>query len=125
MGLGFSLYHSINLIVGYAVPRYGLLGVAAEPKPAAADAGVLLMALSFGLMALVEPSLDDDLDAKPSVNSSGASSAVGETAPAPADNVPTLGRRVSISQALPANPRDIESAINPSRRTLVRSRSAE
>ncbi|CAE7521151.1 tmem144A [Symbiodinium pilosum] len=45
IGLGFSMYHFVNLMVGYLVGRFGLFGM---------DAGCALILVSFVIMVFVE-----------------------------------------------------------------------
>jgi len=59
IGLGFSLYHFQNMIVGYLIGRHGLFGVprlqpAFEGSLFFCDAGCGLILLSFACMLLVE-----------------------------------------------------------------------
>eukprot|EP00929_Paragymnodinium_shiwhaense_P107825 TRINITY_DN74184_c0_g1_i1.p1 TRINITY_DN74184_c0_g1~~TRINITY_DN74184_c0_g1_i1.p1 ORF type:complete len:425 (+),score=34.56 TRINITY_DN74184_c0_g1_i1:78-1352(+) len=59
IGLGFSLYHFVNLVVGYAVGRLGLFGlpVMASSYPNGlliCDGGAALLLVSFVIMIFVE-----------------------------------------------------------------------
>ena len=61
LGVGFSLYHVVNLVVGYAVGRYGLFGtpVSHLASPELSDASIGILVLSFAFMIAVEPSMED------------------------------------------------------------------
>ncbi|CAE8673322.1 unnamed protein product [Polarella glacialis] len=55
IGLGFSLYHFVNLIVGYVVGRFGLFGMKElTGSVALCDAGCALVLCSFVLLVFVE-----------------------------------------------------------------------
>lgn len=55
IGLGFSLYHFVNLMVGYVVGRLGLFGMAPlEGSLHVCDAGCALILASFIIMVFVE-----------------------------------------------------------------------
>mmetsp|Transcript_17584 Transcript_17584/g.43283 ORF Transcript_17584/g.43283 Transcript_17584/m.43283 type:complete len:477 (+) Transcript_17584:102-1532(+) len=60
LGVGFSMYHVINMIVGYAVGRFGLFGAPLDPgsMPHLRDASVLVLVASFAFMLRVEPDMD-------------------------------------------------------------------
>jgi len=55
LGLGFSLYHFVNLMVTYCIGRFGLAGM---PKMvgnmAVCDAGCLMILISFAIMLSIE-----------------------------------------------------------------------
>eukprot|EP00931_Biecheleriopsis_adriatica_P027709 TRINITY_DN16617_c0_g1_i3.p1 TRINITY_DN16617_c0_g1~~TRINITY_DN16617_c0_g1_i3.p1 ORF type:complete len:469 (+),score=68.18 TRINITY_DN16617_c0_g1_i3:55-1461(+) len=57
IGLGFSLYHFVNLVVGYVVGRFGIFGM--EPLQGnvqVCDGGCALVLVSFLLLVFVEDS---------------------------------------------------------------------
>jgi len=61
LGLGFSLYHFVNLMVGYIVGRVGLFGVAPlRGNLLLCDAGCLLILVSFIAMIFVEQDPEED-----------------------------------------------------------------
>lgn len=63
IGLGFSLYHFVNLMVGYGVGRWGLFGLPKlEGTLSACDAGFVLILISFLLMVGVETADPDILE---------------------------------------------------------------
>lgn len=66
LGVGFSLYHVVNLVVGFVVGRFGLFGMPRdEPaRPLLQDLSILLFVLSFIFMARVEPDMPDALTRK-------------------------------------------------------------
>lgn len=57
LGLGFALYHAVNLVTGYLVGRFGLFGT--EPDlgriPWVRDLGCGLLIVSFVILIYVEP----------------------------------------------------------------------
>lgn len=56
LGPGFSLYHFVNLVVGYNVGRWGWFGVPVlSGNIALCDCGCALILLSFVVMVFVEP----------------------------------------------------------------------
>lgn len=61
LGVGFALYHVVNLMVGYMVGRLGLFGAPRDEAsiPLLRDASVLMLALSFVFMLRVEPHMSD------------------------------------------------------------------
>ena len=55
IGLGFSLYHFVNLVVGYNIGRFGIFGMEKlEGNVQICDIGCCLVLLSFILMVFVE-----------------------------------------------------------------------
>jgi glucose uptake protein GlcU len=64
LGLGFSLYHFVNLMVAYCIGRFGLAGM---PKMtgnmAVCDAGCLLILVSFIIMVSIEEDTHGKKDA--------------------------------------------------------------
>lgn len=61
LGVGFAMYHAINMAVGYAIGRFGLLGAPREEAkwPAVRDAGLGLLLVSLVFMVFVEPEIED------------------------------------------------------------------
>lgn len=61
LGVGFAMYHSINMAVGYAIGRFGLFGAPKEiaQNPALRDGGLWLLIMSLVFMIFVEPEIDD------------------------------------------------------------------
>lgn len=61
LGVGFAMYHSINMAVGYAIGRFGLLGAPKEVarNPALRDGGLWMLIMSLVFMIFVEPEIDD------------------------------------------------------------------
>ena len=59
LGVGFAMYHSINMAVGYAIGRFGLFGAPVEvaANPPLRDAGLALLIVSLIFMILVEPEI--------------------------------------------------------------------
>lgn len=59
LGVGFSLYHIINLCVGYAVGRFGLFGAPIDvaSNSLLRDLSVLVLIISFIFMMRVEPDM--------------------------------------------------------------------
>lgn len=57
LALGFTLYHIINLITGYATSRFGLFGMKQDigEIPLLRDFGVLVLVVSFIAMCFVAP----------------------------------------------------------------------
>ncbi|KAG8471137.1 hypothetical protein KFE25_009558 [Diacronema lutheri] len=68
LGVGFALYHIINLCVGYAVGRFGLFGAPVDEasNPPLRDASVLVLIASFAFMLRVEPDMRHGGAATPS-----------------------------------------------------------
>jgi len=63
IGLGFSLYHFVNLMVGYCIGRFGLFGVTPlTGELIYCDGGCLLILMSFFIMVFVEAGHGDDLE---------------------------------------------------------------
>lgn len=60
LGVGFAMYHSINMAVGYSLGRFGLLGAPKEIAKNATcrDGGLGLLILSLMAMIFVEPEID-------------------------------------------------------------------
>lgn len=76
LGVGFALYHGVNLVCGYLVGRLGLFGAPLDTpeRPALSDCSVLLLVLSLFVMVAVEPDMSHtgrkeraSEDARPSV----------------------------------------------------------
>eukprot|EP00928_Gymnodinium_smaydae_P045812 TRINITY_DN30494_c0_g1_i1.p1 TRINITY_DN30494_c0_g1~~TRINITY_DN30494_c0_g1_i1.p1 ORF type:complete len:521 (-),score=124.41 TRINITY_DN30494_c0_g1_i1:408-1970(-) len=77
IGLGFSLYHFVNLVVGYLVGRFGFFGLnQLEGTIWVCDFGCALVLVSFVLMVFVEGG--DDTAAAPARSRGGS----GRTSPA-------------------------------------------
>ncbi|KAL1503612.1 hypothetical protein AB1Y20_012089 [Prymnesium parvum] len=57
LGVGFSMYHVVNLSTGYIVGRFGLFGAPVDvaSNPLLRDCSVLLLLFSFSIMLAVEP----------------------------------------------------------------------
>jgi len=75
IGLGFSLYHFVNLMVGYCIGRFGLFGVKTlSGQLIFCDLGCLLILASFFAMVFVEAGHEskDDSDSEGSSEESGA-----------------------------------------------------
>mmetsp|Transcript_123143 Transcript_123143/g.383383 ORF Transcript_123143/g.383383 Transcript_123143/m.383383 type:complete len:407 (-) Transcript_123143:23-1243(-) len=53
MGIGFSLYHFMNIMCGYSIGRFGLFGIPQSGGPVS-DVGFGIVFLSFVLMTFVE-----------------------------------------------------------------------
>merc|ERR1719195_1791650 len=61
IGLGFSLYHFVNLIVGYVVGRFGIFGVKPlQGNIPVCDFGCFLILISFIVMVFVEEGADHE-----------------------------------------------------------------
>ncbi|CEM25253.1 unnamed protein product [Vitrella brassicaformis CCMP3155] len=60
LGLGFTLYHAVNLLIGFLVGRVGFLGAPKETirVPWLSDVGLALLLLSFLFTLVVEPALE-------------------------------------------------------------------
>lgn len=70
IGLGFSLYHFVNLMVGYCIGRFGLFGVTPlTGQLVYCDGGCLLILMSFFIMVFVEAGHGDDEDSEDSEES--------------------------------------------------------
>ncbi|CAE7713359.1 TMEM144, partial [Symbiodinium sp. KB8] len=55
IGPGFSLYHFVNLVVGYVIGRFGIFGMESlHGNVKVCDAGCALVLVSFILMVFVE-----------------------------------------------------------------------
>ena len=68
LGVGFTLYHAVNLIVGYCVGRFHLFGVPREaPKTWIQDAAQLVNLMSFLLVMNVEAAPDAGSDVAASI----------------------------------------------------------
>jgi len=74
LGVGFAMYHSINMCVGYAIGRFGLLGAPKESatNPALRDTGLWLLVISLVFMIFVEPEIVDAEDSLSRTSSAGA-----------------------------------------------------
>jgi len=61
LGLGFALYHAVNLSTGYVVGRFGFFGVEVDAgrTPWLRDLGALLLGASFVILMFVEPAEDE------------------------------------------------------------------
>lgn len=59
LGVGFALYHGVNLVVGYLVGRLGLFGAPVDSPhiPVLCDCSVLILLLSLVVMVRVEPDM--------------------------------------------------------------------
>jgi glucose uptake protein GlcU len=59
LGVGFALYHGVNLMVGYLVGRLGLFGAPRDTPhlPALCDCSVLILLASLVVMVRVEPDM--------------------------------------------------------------------
>ncbi len=57
LALGFTLYHIINLVTGYATSRFGLFGMKQDAGtiPLLRDMGVVVLIISFISLCFVEP----------------------------------------------------------------------
>jgi len=90
LGVGFALYHGVNLVVGYLVGRLGLFGAPVDTpsRPLLADAAVLLLLCSLALMVRVEPDMSSDGKAvaclPSSVRASGSAGSAAASTPAAA-----------------------------------------
>ncbi|KAJ8604773.1 hypothetical protein CTAYLR_001019 [Chrysophaeum taylorii] len=64
LGVGFAMYHAINMAVGYAIGRFGLLGAPKElaRHPALRDGGLWLLLISLAFMIFVEPEIHDPVE---------------------------------------------------------------
>mmetsp|Transcript_37246 Transcript_37246/g.59828 ORF Transcript_37246/g.59828 Transcript_37246/m.59828 type:complete len:228 (+) Transcript_37246:121-804(+) len=58
LGLGFSCFNVSNLVVGYAVGRFGLFGVDPDPTTWVGDLGLCILVLSFVFMLRVKTADD-------------------------------------------------------------------
>eukprot|EP00929_Paragymnodinium_shiwhaense_P063734 TRINITY_DN31870_c0_g1_i1.p1 TRINITY_DN31870_c0_g1~~TRINITY_DN31870_c0_g1_i1.p1 ORF type:complete len:439 (-),score=68.62 TRINITY_DN31870_c0_g1_i1:233-1549(-) len=66
IGLGFSLYHFVNLIVSYIIGRFGLFGVnQLKGNFYACDAGCFLVLISFMVLVFVEGSEGEEVGEEP------------------------------------------------------------
>jgi len=66
LGRGFSLYHFVNLVVGYLVGRLGLFGVKhLQGNLQMCDLGCFFVLVSFSVMCLVEQDEESDPVAAP------------------------------------------------------------
>mmetsp|Transcript_16654 Transcript_16654/g.59141 ORF Transcript_16654/g.59141 Transcript_16654/m.59141 type:complete len:284 (-) Transcript_16654:1131-1982(-) len=67
LGVGFAMYHSVNMAIGYAIGRFGLFGAPLEvaQNGELRDAGLVCLLLSLVVMINVEPEIVDLEDAAP------------------------------------------------------------
>lgn len=61
LGVGFAMYHSVNMAVGYSIGRFGLLGAPKESaaSPFVRDSGLALLIVSLVFMIFVDPEVVD------------------------------------------------------------------
>eukprot|EP00397_Hematodinium_sp_SG-2012_P042389 GEMP01046877.1.p1 GENE.GEMP01046877.1~~GEMP01046877.1.p1 ORF type:complete len:358 (+),score=31.06 GEMP01046877.1:87-1160(+) len=59
LGVGFTLYHSVNLLMGYLNGKYGLYGLPVEETSWEMDFSVVWFLASFVLICFVKPTLED------------------------------------------------------------------
>lgn len=69
LGVGFAMYHSVNMAVGYAIGRFGLMGAPKETAawPFVRDSGLALLIVSLVFMIFVDPEVvdvEDDIEAR-------------------------------------------------------------
>mmetsp|Transcript_50375 Transcript_50375/g.155751 ORF Transcript_50375/g.155751 Transcript_50375/m.155751 type:complete len:427 (+) Transcript_50375:64-1344(+) len=73
IGLGFSLYHFVNLMVGYVVGRFGVFGVSRlQGSLELCDSGCLLILISFVIMVFVEEAGPNFEDLRTSLETAGS-----------------------------------------------------
>jgi len=97
LGVGFAMYHAINMAVGYAIGRFGLLGAPVESAahPAVRDGGLWLLLVSLAFMIFVEPEIEDVEEAEDAA--ARPSPARRETALLPPAKPPSLGGKRALS----------------------------
>jgi len=64
MGLGFSLYHFVNIMCGYCIGRFGLFGIP-QSGSLISDTGCVLVFFSFIVLTLVEAGHEETLQGPP------------------------------------------------------------
>jgi len=70
LGVGFTVYHAINLILGYLNGKYGLYGLSVEKTNIGMDLSIVWFIASFVLIMLVEPTITRPRDAQGEINQS-------------------------------------------------------